>query len=337
VHVLTTSDLKTAGILHRINVGTGAKFSTLSFALKAAVALRHIRPDVVNIHALDGHSILALLVSARVFVSQHGYHHFRLGRWLQRLRPSANILANSLWSMDVLHRMAGIRCTDFVYPLVPFPSRPDRSDARAKLGFKEDEVVVLHVGRCVPVKGQSTFLRAAQFCRERQDTGQALRFALVGDGKLKPRFENFVRRNQLAGIVRLAGEIPHEEIGTWFAAADIYVQPSVFDPRTQGIGESFGITVVEAMSAGLPLVLTDTGIFRELTQDTECALFFPQEDATALAERILQLCADSDLRRQMGGSSAKHAAEHFSPETAWAKYLSLLRPERHEAPTLSST
>jgi glycosyltransferase involved in cell wall biosynthesis len=325
MHAVTAAAVDLPCPVHRIRAGNLGKLSTMAFVAGAVRACRRIRPDVTNLHEMDGHALAALFAPGRVLISQHGFGHFGLGRLIRRLRPSVKFLANSAWSASILLERAGIASDGFVYPLVRPPAPLDRRACRAEIGVGEDELLVLHVGRCVPPKGQATLLEAARLCAGGPPQARRLRFALVGDGRLRPAMEDFVRANGLGRIVRLPGAIPHAETARWFSAADIYAQPSLFGERVEGISESFGITVAEAMSFGLPLVLSDIGIFRELAGDAGGAAFFPQGNAAALARLLEDLARRPEDRRATGEAAAARYRQRFAPERSWTEYLALYR------------
>jgi glycosyltransferase involved in cell wall biosynthesis len=324
-HVITAVPAPFPCQVHVVRSGRLGRLSTLAFAAGAARICRGVRPDVVNIHALDGHSIAALWIPDPTVISVHGFHHFAMGRLIRRLRPRTRILANSEWAAAVLREAGGIACDGFVYPLAPAPPRPDRRASRAALGLRDEDVLVLHVGRCVPPKGQAALLHAARLCTTGSPDARRLRFALLGGGKLKPGLDGFVRQERLESSVRLPGEVPHEETGRWFSAADIYVQPSLYDARVEALGESFGLTVIEAMAAGLPLVLSDIGLFRELAGEADCAAFFSQGNAPELARALEDLARQPDRRRAMGVAAAARHGQRFLPDGSWREYAALYR------------
>lgn len=99
------------------------------------------------------------------------------------------------------------------------------------------------------------------------------------------------------------GQLGHDDAATLIAGAGIFVSPSIYEP--------FGLAVLEAARAGVPLVLADIPTFRELWDGA--AVFFPPRDAGALAEALNALAAD-EARRAALGQSAQERAARYSAE-----------------------
>jgi glycosyltransferase involved in cell wall biosynthesis len=105
--------------------------------------------------------------------------------------------------------------------------------------------------------------------------------------------------------VRFVGCVPHEKLLSYYQASDVFVIPSV-------IHEPFGIPLAEAMACGLPAVATSGGGFPEICDNHETGEMVRRGDANALAEAILRLLANPDLRRAQGIAGRKRFLEHFS-------------------------
>ncbi len=114
---------------------------------------------------------------------------------------------------------------------------------RGTLGLTGEDVVLIYVGRLGPEKNLEFLLEA--FSQVNQACGRA-RLLLVGDGPVKSSLEDWVAKHNLSEKVIFTGMIPHTELPPYYAAADIFV--------TSSTSETFGLTVVEAMASGLPVV-----------------------------------------------------------------------------------
>jgi L-malate glycosyltransferase len=87
--------------------------------------------------------------------------------------------------------------------------------------------------------------------------------------------------------------------------------------------ESFGIAVAEAMSMGIPAIVTDIPGLREVVQDEVTGLIVPPKDSDKLAKAILRLITDQKLRDKMGIASRKRIQDHFSQERMIASFIKL--------------
>jgi glycosyltransferase involved in cell wall biosynthesis len=205
----------------------------------------------------------------------------------------------------------------------PPPSAADRAAARAALGFTAEERVIGTLGRLdEPKKGLRTFLAAAARISVAEPRA---RFVLVGDGPARAELE---RRAGSLGIrerVRFHGEEPSPE--RLLPGLDILAQPSLW--------EGFGLSVVEAMASGVPVVASRVGGIPEAARDDREAVLVPPGDATRLAESIVALLRDPQRAARLGAAGRARVLEEFSldrlvDETA-ALYDSLLPRDQRRA------
>ncbi len=166
-----------------------------------------------------------------------------------------------------------------------------RADARKELGLN-GEHVLLFVGRLDPLKGVDLLLQGAALLEERRN----VRIIIVG-GDLEsdpevPRLAEMAAQLGMADRVRFEGAVPQERLPSYYSAADLLVAPSYY--------ESFGLTVLEAMACGIPVVAARAGGLRGLVRDGETGYLVPWHCPEPFAERMEVLLAHEDLREQMG-------------------------------------
>ncbi len=115
--------------------------------------------------------------------------------------------------------------------------------------------------------------------------------------------------SEISDKVTFTGFIPREDFVDKYYDADIFVFPPIWD-------EGFGIPPIEAMAAGLPVVGTISGALPETVKDGITGFLVEKSDPRALAERILRLLRDDDLRESMGRAARQHVLETFTWERA---------------------
>jgi glycosyltransferase involved in cell wall biosynthesis len=173
-----------------------------------------------------------------------------------------------------------------------------RTDARQTLGVGPDDFVLLQVARLDYLKDHATALRTLAGVLPQLPNA---RLVLVGDGPERPAIEATIRDLNLGDAVRLAGQ--RGDVDRLLPAADLFLLSST--------SEGIPLTVIEAMAAGLPVVATDVGGLREVVDDDRTGLLAPAKGDTALAEHVLRLAADPDLRRTMGIAGRARAKQYF--------------------------
>ncbi|MFO7173716.1 MAG: glycosyltransferase [Bacillota bacterium] len=172
-------------------------------------------------------------------------------------------------------------------------------------------VTVLFVGRLSPEKGVDWLARTLQMVLAAEPT---LRARVVGDGPLAPALRQALAPWLAGGRVALRGHVPWERMPAEYAAGDIFLFPSP--------SETQGLAVLEAMSAGLPVVAVRAGALPELVRDGESGITAPPGDVEALARGVLRLARDPGLRRRLGEGARAVAAEHGASQ-ALAEVLAL--------------
>lgn len=190
-----------------------------------------------------------------------------------------------------------------------------RDEARQVLGLPHDAWVIGNVGRLHPDKDQATLLRGFAAALPRLPQNSLL--AILGNGRLEDALKQLARELGVAEHVCFLGRVPQAR--RYFAAFDTFALTSDHEP--------FGMVLLEAMAAGVPLVATHCGGAAEVVEGV--GLLFPLGDQAALAEGLVHLagllpeqrvaCADVMLQRLHERFSDRAVRQAF-----WA--LSMVAP-----------
>lgn len=166
----------------------------------------------------------------------------------------------------------------------------------------------LAVGRMVDKKAPSFTLEAFRLAAARCE-GLALDF--IGGGPLLTAAEEYVRRHDLGGRVRLLGPQPHGEVLRAMAGASIFVQHSRIDPVT-GDEEGLPVSILEAMAHARPVVSTRHGGIPEAVLDGVTGRLVDEGDVAAMADCLVALAADPEGRVRLGRAGWERARDAFS-------------------------
>ena len=166
---------------------------------------------------------------------------------------------------------------------------------------------ILFVGRFESRKGLMYLLRAYYQLRLE---GLGCRLLVVGHGPQAGEARRYIASRRLGGVEML-GRLSDHDKARAFATADIYASPATGQ-------ESFGIVLLEAMAAGVPIVCSDIHGYKGVVRRNEQALLVPPRDVEALAAALGTLLRDPLLRERMG-ESGRERAEQFGWETVTAK------------------
>lgn len=182
---------------------------------------------------------------------------------------------------------------------------PAERVSREELGFAEDDVVLCYTGRLGPEK--NTPYLASEFARARERFPR-LKLLVVGDGPSRSEAEGVLTADGVAGCARFVGMQPYERIPAYLAAADAFV--------TGSVSEVHPLVVLEAMSAGLPVIGVHSPGISDTVEVGVSGLLADASVPGALAEQIGALAADSELRRRLSAGARAAADAYALPRTA---------------------
>jgi glycosyltransferase involved in cell wall biosynthesis len=184
-----------------------------------------------------------------------------------------------------------------------------KDSARESLGLLPDAHVALFIGRLTQIKRPDRLLEAFSLVLEKDPSAVLL---MAGEGEL---FEDTkVLGTHLGNSIRFLGW--RSDLAVLFAAADVAVLSSD--------NEGMPVTLIEASMAGVPCVTTDVGSAREVVLDQETGFVVPA-DSVAIAQALVTLFANEQLRKEMGASAARHTMANFSSTRLVKDHVDLYR------------
>ncbi|MFN5953486.1 MAG: glycosyltransferase family 4 protein [Dolichospermum sp.] len=184
-----------------------------------------------------------------------------------------------------------------------------REAARTRLEIDPETKVVLYVGRFDPRKGIETLVRAvreSKFYESKQ-------LQLIIGGGCTPGNSDAKERDRIAGIVNelgmdectsLPGCLSREILPSYYAAADVCVVPSHYEP--------FGLVAIEAMACGTPVVASDVGGLQFTVVNEETGLLVPPQNVPAFNHAIDQILSHPQWQQELGKAAKKRVIDKFS-------------------------
>jgi glycosyltransferase involved in cell wall biosynthesis len=166
----------------------------------------------------------------------------------------------------------------------------------------EDRVpTILFLANLTRQKGLEYLLRAMPLVLEEVPSCV---LNIVGDGPGRNYYKRLVNELDLKRSVLFFGMVPHRETVNFYRKAWVYCLPSIVEPAAN--------TLLEAMSCGRPVVATEGGGNREIIGDGDTGFLVSPKNPEALAESLIKILTDKELRRKMGKKARKRAEEEFN-------------------------
>ncbi len=187
----------------------------------------------------------------------------------------------------------------------------ERRAARAELGLPLDERIVLHLGRLVPRKGADNVVRG--FAAWRRASGDPARLYIVGGETDRPcpkatpeigRLQAIAAEEGVAPLVHFAGRAGRSALRYWYSAADVFVTTPWYEP--------FGITPVEAMACGTPVIGAAVGGIKHTVDDGRTGFLVEPNSPSQLANCLRRLFERPETRVEMSAAAIERANRHFT-------------------------
>lgn len=315
------------------------RYFYLSYAVQVALDLRREQTEVVHIHQCSQFASIIRALNPRIRIVLH-----MNCEWLTQF--DAQLVEPRLTDPDVI-----LGCSDHITNLIRrrFPQIANRCHTvpngvdsakfvPAAIQMRRgasDRKRLAFVGRVSPEKGVHTLVEAFSIVARRRPD---VELEIVGPVCSLPpewivelssdplvtdlkqfyvgEYETHLRERigeAAEGRVQIAGKILNDNLVDFYHSIDILINPS--------LSESFGMTVVEAMACGKPVIVTEVGGMTETVLQGKNGLRVPPANEKALAEAILYLLENDELRALMGHVGRQRASELYGWDTVAAKWL----------------
>ena len=203
------------------------------------------------------------------------------------------------------HRLMGIPVEKL--QILPNACPDPRSNETIK-SKKKQFFEVVFAGRLVAEKGTQILVEAWQKIPSKLQ--QKSRLTIIGDG---PELVKLKRLTQSTANIRFAGELDHSSTLKYFNKSDLLVCPTLW-------AEPFGLTIIEAMGAGIPIIASEIGAPQELIRSEKTGLLVKAGDAAVLAKALIHLIKNPDIAKDMGDRGRANYEALYTKE-AHAKAL----------------
>ena len=320
IHVISFTEGKIENAqVHLIDISVntgGGDLGKLKYMLtggRIRKIVEEIKPDIVNVHYATSYGVAVALSGLKgYYLSVWGsdiYSFPKKSPLHKALLKFSLKRAGHLFSTSQAMADEAALYTDRKFHITPFGVDMELFDPSKRTRTDDGKLIMGTVKTLADLYGIEYILRAAAIVREkRPDLDICLRIA--GDGPDAEKLKALAKDLRIDEITNFLGRIPQEEAAKEWANMDMAVIPSI-------LYESFGVAAVEAEACGTPVIISDVGGLKEATCPGESSIVVPTKDAAAIADAMIRLADDKDLRAKMGARGREYALEKFEINTCF--------------------
>jgi glycosyltransferase involved in cell wall biosynthesis len=297
--------------------------------------LRTERPSVIHAHWIIPQGLIAVIVKhfvrTPVITTAHGADVFALrGKFkttLKRLVLSGSNAwtANSRATADGVAASACLPAPRTIAMGVDVKLFAGGNRERLRRQIDPEELLILFVGRLVEKKGCRDLILALSFLPDILRLRTTL--WIVGEGNQRDDLERTVKRLKLQEKVHFWGAVSNQRLPDFYAAADVFVAPSI--EAASGDTEGLGVVLLEAFAGRACVLATRTGGISSVVTDNVTGLLVEQRNPKALAGGIAKLLTDSSLRVRLVENAYTQVTERYSWRQIGQEFEDLYRKVCH--------
>jgi len=199
-----------------------------------------------------------------------------------------------------------------------FKKTPNVDAIKRELGI--DGRVVLFIGRLIDLKGVDYLIKATPEVLKRCPDINVL---LVGSGPQKEYLMNLSKDLGVENRVVFIDKVAQDEILKFYAIASVFVLPSIVNAR--GETEGLGVVLLEAMASGVPVIGSNVGGIPDIITDGETGLLATQKDHDDLADKIIKLLTDEELRKNVTENALRPVKTNLSWEVIADRFVRIYK------------
>ena len=284
-----------------------SKAGYILWTRKIKQLVNKINPDILHAHWATSYGLLAALT---------GFHPFILSTWGSDIIISPReywimkkFVEYSLKKTDLVtatSEMLASATEKFIYDgrsvhTIPFGVDVDLYFP-ATTSPRNESICIGLVKSFEEKYGVEYLIRAMKIVVDR---GFNSNLVLVGDGSQFDNLVNLGRSLGISNLIKFIGKVDNSKVASYLQTMDIFVVPSISS------SETFGVAVIEASSCAIPVIASDIGGLSEVVVDGETGYLIPPRNEEAIAEKIIKLIEEPELRKNLGANGRKFVLDNY--------------------------
>lgn len=289
---------------------------------------RKIKPDVIHAHWVIPQGFIAIIVgkllNIPVIATAHGGDAFSLNTSLLSCLKAFTLKHCHAWTSNTKATAETFGMANNISKPIIIPMGVDierfQSGNAAKLLDKDDRKIILFVGRLVEKKGVKYLIEA--FSQLPLETLNTSVLWIIGDGDERAMLEKQAQRLGIKNI-KFWGQVQNKQLPDYYAAASVFVAPSVVDSK--GDTEGQGVILLEAMASKTPIIATTVGGIQEVITHEETGLLVPSNNSTELSASIQHMLTNKKITDDCTKKALLKTNETYSWEAVSQQFISAFK------------
>ncbi|MDH5190209.1 MAG: glycosyltransferase family 4 protein [Gammaproteobacteria bacterium] len=285
-------------------------FSLINICIKS-------KPDIIHAHWIIPQGLIAVIVGSilriPVITTAHGADAYALNNRLLSSIKKYVISKSQIWTSNTASTANVIQMEKSKLVIIPMGvdiQQFSSGDATVLRRNIEEENIILFVGRLVEKKGVRYLIEA--FNNLTNSVKSQSKLWIVGSGNELSLLQKIIEDYKLSDYIKFFGDISNKDLPSYYAAADIFVAPSIID--SSGDTEGQGVVLIEALASRTPVISTNTGGIHEVISNNKTGLLVEPAQPEQLAKAIEQLLNNSFLKNKM----IKNGFDHVTKTYGWS-------------------
>ncbi len=307
--------------VERVSVsGKDISFS-FPFTMELFRLLKRLKPDIVHTHSCLSGRLAAKSLRIPVVYTKHGevsdlhspvFYKKLLNRWAASLFSDKIIAVSNHVGNQLIQSGVDAKKIVVIHNGIEISKFNSKDFARVQSTRERDQVLIGTLARLDQVKRLDVLIEAARIV---VNSLPEARFVLGGTGPMEQELLRKIQDLRLEPYVRMAGFV--EDVPRFLSELDIFALSSD--------SEGLGLSVIEAMAQGLPVVATAVGGVTEVVKDNETGFLVPAGNPRAMAQCLVRLAIDPEMAAHMGRMGRKRAEELFDAKTMAQKTVEVYK------------
>jgi len=289
---------------------------------------KKIKPDIIHAHWVIPQGFIAILVgkllNIPVVTTAHGGDAFSLNSGLLSRLKRLTLRHCKAWTSNTPATAQAFGKASLIPTPNIIPMGVDidsfQNGSIENIGEHETRNIILFVGRLVEKKGVTYLIEAFNKLPNKNQQDSIL--WIIGEGDERQALETQAKKLGIKNI-KFWGQVQNNKLPDFYAAASIFVAPSIIDSK--GDTEGQGVILLEAMASGIPIISTNVGGIPDVISHNETGLLVQANNSSELSEAILSLLSKNELAKELTKNARLKVEKTYAWSVVSEQFISLFK------------